>query len=151
MRWVARAWPAIAWAAIIALFSTHWFTETNTSRIIFPILRFLFPHARFRFLLRAEHLIRKSAHVFEYFVFSLLVLRTIRGERSGWRIAWALIAVLIVFGYACTDELHQAFVPGRGPAFSDVMLDTFAGVLAQIVAGTWSALRGKRVAGTPKI
>lgn len=150
MRWIRRAWPAIAWAVIIALFSTHWFTETNTSRVIFPILHFLFPHATFRFLLRAEHLIRKSAHVFEYFVFSLLLLRTIRGERSGWRFAWALIAVLIVFGYACTDELHQFFVPGRGPAFSDVMLDTSAGILAQIVAGMWSALRARKVARIPE-
>ncbi|HEV2490895.1 MAG TPA: VanZ family protein [Candidatus Acidoferrales bacterium] len=143
MRWLARAWPALVWAAIIALFSTHWFTETNTSRIIVPILRFLFPHARYHFLFRAEHFIRKGAHVFEYFVFSLLLLRTIRGERPGWRVTWGLAVILIVFAYACTDELHQAFVPGRGPAFSDVLLDTSAGVLAQIVAGLWNALRGK--------
>jgi VanZ family protein len=149
MRWLARAWPALVWAIIIALFSTHWFTETNTSRVIIPILRFLFPHARYHFLLRAEHVIRKGAHVFEYFVFSLLLLRTIRGERPGWRLTWGIAAILIVFGYACTDELHQYFVPGRGAAFSDVMLDTSAGVLAQVVASLWYRLRGKAAPQVP--
>jgi len=149
MRWLARAWPALVWAVIIALFSTHWFTDTNTSRVIIPILRFLFPHARIHFLFRAEHVIRKGAHVFEYFVFSLLLLRTIRGERPGWRLTWGIAAILIVFGYACTDELHQYFVPGRGAAFSDVMLDTSAGVLAQILAGLWYRLRGKAAPQVP--
>jgi VanZ family protein len=149
MRWLARAWPALVWAAIIALFSTHWFTESNTSRVIFPLLRFLFPHASYYFLFRAEHIIRKGAHIFEYFVFSLLLLRTIRGERAGWRLTWGIAAILIVFGYACTDELHQALVPGRGPAFADVMLDTAAGILAQVAAGMWAAFRGKKSPSVP--
>lgn len=150
MRWIRRAWPAILWAVIIALFSTHWFTDTNTGRIIFPLLHRLFPHRRFAFYLRADYLIRKGAHVTEYFIFSLILLHTIRGEKKGWRLAWAAIAILIVFGYACTDELHQAFVPGRGPAFHDVMLDTSAGILAQIAAGIWSALRTKRATQMPE-
>lgn len=150
MRWLARAWPAIVWAGIIALFSTHWFTDANTGRIIFPLLHFLFPHRSFRFYLRADHLIRKGAHVTEYFIFSLILLHTIRGERTGWRLAWALIAVLIVFAYACTDELHQSFVPGRGVEFDDVLLDTAAGAVAQIVAAAWIALRAKPVARMPQ-
>jgi VanZ family protein len=149
MRWLARWWPVIVWAAVIFTFSTHWFTGANTSRIIIPILKFFFPHASAHFLMRANFFIRKSGHVTEYFIFSLLLLRTIRGERSGWQLAWALAAVLIVFGYACTDELHQRFVPGRGSEFSDVLLDTSAGALAQILAGAWISIRKKRSSPSP--
>lgn len=93
------------------------------------------------FLFRAHHLIRKSAHLFEYFVFSLLLLRMIRNARPGWRITWALAAILIVFGFACLDEFHQSFVPGRDAEFSDALLDTSGGAFAQIVAAAWWAAR----------
>ena len=32
-------------------------------------------------------------------------------------------AFAIVFCYACTDEFHQLFVPGRAGRFTDVMID----------------------------
>ncbi|MFI5125821.1 MAG: VanZ family protein [Candidatus Acidiferrales bacterium] len=139
LRWLARQWPVFAWAALISTFSTHWFSDAHTSRVIFPILRFLFPHASMAFLFRAHHFIRKGAHLFEYFVFSLLLLRMIRNGRPGWRITWALAAILIVFGFACLDEFHQSFVPGRDAEFSDALLDASGGAFAQILAALWAA------------
>ena len=144
MRWLARQWPLFAWAALIWILSTHWFTAARTSPIILPILRFFFPHASISFLIHAHDTIRKCAHVFEYFVFGLLLLRTIRNGRQGFRITWALAAILIVFAYACVDELHQSFVPGRGVEFADVLLDTAAGTLAQVLAWLWIAAHKKR-------
>jgi VanZ family protein len=138
MRWVARLWPVILWAAVIFTFSTHTFTAANTSRVITPIIRWLFPHATLHFIALANHLIRKGAHVFEYFIFSLLLLNAFRNKRA-WKLKWALFVILIVFLYACSDEFHQIFVPGRGPAFRDVMLDTAAGILAQIAVWAWLA------------
>jgi VanZ family protein len=44
----------------------------------------------------------------------------------------ALTALVMAFLYACTDEIHQIFVPDRGPGVKDVMIDT-AGALAGIV------------------
>ncbi|MGB6483403.1 MAG: VanZ family protein [Candidatus Acidiferrales bacterium] len=136
MRWLARFWPAILWAAVIFTFSTHFFTGENTSRVITPLIRWLFPHATPHFLDRANHIVRKGAHVFEYFVFSLLLLHAIRNRRS-WKLEWALAVVVIVFAFACSDEFHQIFVPGRGASFHDVMLDTFAGILAQMIVWAW--------------
>ena len=138
LRWLARQWPVFAWAALICTFSTHWFSEAHTSRVIFPILRFFFPHASLIFLGRAHDVIRKCAHLFEYFVFSLLLLRAIRNGRPGWRITWALAAILIVFGFACLDEFHQSFVPGRDAEFSDALLDTSGAAFAQILAALWT-------------
>jgi VanZ family protein len=136
MRWLARFWPVILWAAVIFTFSTHTFTSENTSRVITPILRWLFPHATPHFIYLANHCVRKAAHVFEYFIFSLLLLRSIRYGRA-WSLKWALLVVAIVFVYACSDEFHQIFVPGRGAEFHDVMLDTYAGILAQAAVWAW--------------
>jgi VanZ family protein len=145
MRWLARQWPVLVWAAVIWTMSTHWFTGKHTSLFILPVLRLFFPHASIAFLHRAHDFVRKCGHVSEYFIFSLLLLRAIRNGRPGWRITWALAAILIVFAYACTDEIHQYFVPGRGSEFSDVLLDTAAGTFAQILAWLWVA--AKRTTG----
>lgn len=39
------------------------------------------------------------------------------------------ISIILTFLYACTDEYHQSFVPGRGPAFKDVLIDTLGGTV----------------------
>jgi len=147
VRWLKRWWPALAWAVVISGFSTSVFTAEHTSRIIIPILHWLFPHAAMQTLARVHHIIRKCAHFTEYFILSLLILRGIRGGRRETHLRWALVAVIIVAGYASLDEMHQIFVPGRGPAVSDVLLDTTGGVAAQIVAALmalWVHLRGHR-------
>jgi VanZ family protein len=149
VRWLTRNWPVIVWAAVIWTMSTHWFTGANTSRFILPVLRFFFPHASLHFLNRAHFLIRKAGHVTEYFIFSLLVLRTIRGERPGWRLIWALATLVIVFVYAGSDEFHQYFVPGRGSEFSDVLLDTAAGTAAQVFAWLWNVAQRHRAMHEP--
>ncbi len=71
-----------------------------------------------------DFLLRKAAHLAEYAVLALLLVRAFRRTRPAWVprevLAWGL--GLAVF-YAVTDEFHQAFVPGRGPSVADVLLD----------------------------
>jgi VanZ family protein len=133
VRWLKRWWPALVWAGAISLFSTGAFTAENTSRIILPILHWLFPHAADATLFQVHHYIRKCAHFTEYFILSLLVLRAIRAGRPGTRFAWALLVVAIVICYASLDEFHQRFVPGRTAAVRDVLIDTSGGIAAQVV------------------
>ena len=38
-----------------------------------------------------------------------------------------IYALIIVFGYASTDEFHQLFVVGRSGQFKDVLIDTSGG------------------------
>ena len=82
----------------------------------------------------SEHVVRKLAHFSEYAVLGGLYAAAIRlslNGRSG-RGAAALrtgLPLLLGLAYAAGDEWHQAFVPGRGPAVRDVLID-FAGVLA---------------------
>ena len=137
-------WPAVLWAGAIFLFSTGYFGGDDTSQFIIPFLRWLLPGASPETLNEIHFLIRKAAHIGEYFLFSLLVLRGLRGESSGWKWSWGVMALLIAAGYAALDELHQSFVPGRGGAAQDVLLDSAGAVVAQAAARLWSGKRENR-------
>ncbi len=129
-----RPWiPAIVWAAVIWALSTGYFSAAGTSHIILPLLRWLFPHGSRETLNTLHFFIRKSAHFCEYFIFSLLLLRGIRGSRSGWTLSWALATVAIAACYAALDEVHQAFVPARSASPFDSLLDSSGAVAAQLM------------------
>ena len=40
-----------------------------------------------------------------------------------------IIAFLCTFLYACSDEFHQLFIPGRSGEFRDVMIDSTGGII----------------------
>ncbi len=131
--WVA----AVLWAAWIFFASTQGFGSGHTSHFIIPFLHWLLPFAS-PATLDALHLaIRKSAHVVEYFILSVLLWHAIRGEGRQWQFRWALLAVLIAAAYGASDEFHQMFVPGRGASVHDVLIDTCGAILAQFVVWLW--------------
>jgi VanZ family protein len=133
-------WPALVWALAISGFSTGAFSSDNTSHYIVPILRFFLPHASAETLYFLHHIIRKGAHLTEYFILSMLILRGIRAGEKGMHLRWALVTILIIAGYAALDEYHQSFVPGRTAAVGDVLIDTSGGIAAQIVASLFVLL-----------
>jgi VanZ family protein len=143
MRWLKRWFPAILWAAVISGFSTQLFSVPATSRFLLPLLERLFPGASPETLEMIHFLIRKFAHFAEYFIFSLLVLRGVRGEQIGWKFRWALAAIAIAACYAALDELHQAFVPERTASPYDSLLDSTGAVVAQLLAWLWSRRRAQ--------
>lgn len=65
---------------------------------------------------------RKLAHLIIYMVLGLVSYQALPRKWSAKkRIGWA---IGMCFLYAITDELHQSFVPGRGPQARDVLIDT---------------------------
>jgi VanZ family protein len=146
MTWLRWWWPAVVWAGLIALFSTDSFSTENTRRFIVPILHWIFPVLQHRTLIFLHHLIRKGAHVGEYALFSMLALYGIRGPGRGWRMEWAVWAVALSAGWAGLDELHQAFVPSRGPSMLDVLIDTCGAVAGQMVVAAVSLVRSRGAA-----
>ncbi len=78
-------------------------------------------------LSRLDHIIRKIAHFCIYATLgALLALAFFYFEKTYvWHVAIPLLCGAL---YAAGDEIHQYFVPGRGPLFSDVVLDS-SGVL----------------------
>jgi VanZ family protein len=144
-----RWWPVLAWAALIWMFSTSWFTSENTGRIIEPAFQWLLPHASLETIELLHAIVRKCGHLFEYFVFSLLVLRSLRAGRGGQPLKWALISIAIVAAYASIDEFHQSFVPGRTAAVSDVLLDTTGGSIAQVFVAVWPSRSRRQFEAPP--
>jgi len=144
MNWVRWWWPAVVWAALIFNFSTDAFSSEHTSRILVPFLHWLFPGAGLETLEWIHHLVRKGGHVGEYFLFGLLLARGIRGGRSGWKKEWSLAAAAGAAGWAGLDELHQAFVPSRGPSILDVLIDVSGAVAGQIVFAAGALFRARR-------
>lgn len=72
-------------------------------------------------------LLRKLAHFSEFACLGAILTR-IMVLRDKHR----LLALALGFGAACVDETIQMFVPDRGPAFTDVLIDT-SGVLCGIL------------------
>ena len=137
--WLRNWWPAMLWAASIFVFSTGLFSAANTASIIYPILLWLFPHASDAALDAAHFYVRKSAHLSEYFLLSLLVLRGFRAGRPGWRWTWALATLGVAAAYASLDEFHQSFVPSRTASIYDVMIDVTGAAAALAAAALWAA------------
>lgn len=62
-----------------------------------------------------EYLIRKLAHAFEFFILGILVFRITKGK---------FISLFIPILYACLDEFHQFFIPGRFMYIGDIVIDS---------------------------
>jgi VanZ family protein len=147
--WLRAWWPAIAWACFIFIMSTDSFSAQHTSRFFEPILRWLIPSlTRAQFAL-VHHIIRKMAHVTEYFMFSLLLYRGVRGAGCGWRWTWGLAAFSIAAGYGALDEIHQLFVASRQSSPYDAMIDAAGALLAVLAVWLWFRLRKPVNAGKP--
>ncbi len=87
-------------------------------------------------------LVRKSAHFFIYFILGLLLISFIK-EYKITNIKSIVIAVTIVFLYACSDEIHQIFVIERSGELKDVLLDTIGGFIS-IMIYTFINKKGRR-------
>jgi VanZ family protein len=79
----------------------------------------------------ADFVVRKAGHFTEYFILFLLWFNVLF-EKIKLRkaIGYSLAAVFL---YACTDEFHQLFVPGRAGRFTDVLIDFSGGCLGAAV------------------
>ncbi len=92
------------------------------------------PPAQQEALLRTwGFIVRKTAHFTEYALLGIALLLHVSqiGKKITvpypWLWAWAVGTV-----YAVSDEIHQYFVPGRGPAVRDVCIDS-AGMAAGVL------------------
>lgn len=132
-----KAWVAtILWLIVIAIESSAYLSAQNTSKILYPLLHFLFGVDRAGF--EPWHFfLRKSGHVIGYALLSVLLFRawreTLPASRRKWTLRWATIALLATALVASLDEWHQSFLPSRTGRWQDVVLDTSAGVGAQVL------------------
>ena len=73
-------------------------------------------------------IVRKSAHFIIYLVLGLLLISYIKEYKIvNWKSMF--FAFVIAFLYACSDEVHQLFVPGRSGNIIDVGIDSLGAYL----------------------
>ena len=85
--------------------------------------------------------IRKMAHFGIYLVLGISFICFLR-EFSIPVLKLLLLSIFLTFLYACSDEVHQLFVPGRSGQVSDVLLDTIG---ASIGVGLYYLLFRKKL------
>ncbi|MBV9960534.1 MAG: VanZ family protein [Acidobacteria bacterium] len=136
-----RLWryaPLLLWMCVIFFASTGEFSGANTSRIIRPLLLWLWPdisEERIRFV---HFIVRKVAHFSEYAVFAFLAARAFASSSIAFlRRGFFVLTFLLIFLYSLSDEFHQSFVPSRVGTIYDSLIDTAGGLTALIVYAIW--------------
>jgi len=109
MKFVKYWLPPILWA--MAIFTVSSFTVGSSSDFYWK-----------------DFVVKKTAHVIEYGVLATLIYRALVNSNVSNKKAM-LYSVILAFLYGATDEFHQSFTPGRGPKFTDVLIDTFGASL----------------------
>jgi len=116
----------------------HWFFVILWAGLIF----ILSSVPRLESGLEQDFLLRKLAHIFEYFVLTWFLYSAfsshyleVNKKHPPHRQALLFVLLLAVF-YAVSDELHQTFVFGRSGNLRDVAID-LVGILTAIIFLYW--------------
>lgn len=134
VRLFSRYFPLIAWLAFISFASSDDFNASNTSRIIGPLVLWLFPNTSPETLAVIHFITRKIAHFTEYAILGFLAARAFRtSPRPAINQRWFLICAILIAVYALLDEYHQSFVPSRTPSIYDSMIDMAGGLTALLI------------------
>lgn len=139
--WLRAWWPALVWAGVIFSFSTDTFSSEHTASVLEPVLKWVVRSLTEDQFETIHHLIRKSAHFTEYFIFCLLLYRGVRLGRVGWRWTWGVAALSCAAGYSVLDEIHQAFVASRTASPYDSLLDSIGAFAAFAALWLWFRFR----------
>lgn len=129
MNWIL----VIGWMILIFLFSSQAGEVSNeNNKFVIYVFNLIGLDLNSMLGTLSDFIVRKAAHFTEYFILYVLLYRAINTKKNA-DIKNFLWTIIIVFLYACSDEFHQAFVPGRGPAFRDVLVDTCGGLTAFLI------------------
>lgn len=128
--------PVLIWMALILWMSSRSDLPVRTNPQTGEVIRTTFTVA-------------KLAHVFEYSVLALLLMRALVGSGGGLHLPMAagmVVTVVIAAVLGGLDEIRQSFVPTREPRLTDVALDTVSALAATLVVAGWQRIRTSRPA-----
>lgn len=121
--------PLIFWIGLILFLSTGQASMSNTSRIIRPLLEFLFPNSPEEIINVYHGYIRKLAHVTVYALLAFWASRAFLGSSKNLlQKFWFALAFALVLLIASIDETNQSFINSRTGSIYDVLLDASGGV-----------------------
>ena len=135
-----RYGPLVFWIGLIWIASTQEFSGGNTSRIIRPLLLWLFPNIGETQIAAVHVVTRKAAHFVEYAILAFLARRAfVSSARSFIQRNWFALSLMLVVVVAVIDELHQSFVPSRTGSIYDSGIDIAGGLTMLLLL--WSGHR----------
>lgn len=141
LRWV----PAVVWMVLIFSASTDAMSNQHTSRFFEPFFRWLIPGISNETLQWLHLLFRKGGHVTEYAVLGSLLWWALGASSAAWQARRRpVLALLLAALYAASDEFHQSFIPSRGAAVTDVLIDCTGAALALTAITLLAAIRSRR-------
>jgi VanZ family protein len=121
--------PLILWMAVIFINSSTIGASQNTSRIIRPLLEWLFPSSDAAVLDIYHGYIRKLAHFTEYGMLAFFASRAFwLSSKTFLRKFWFVWAFLFVVFVASADEYNQSFNSLRTSSIYDILLDALGGL-----------------------
>ncbi len=80
-----------------------------------------------------EHYIRKCGHFVEYMILGIFMFIAFYKNKL-FDNHMILSCIIFCALYATSDEVHQIFVPGRGPRVFDVMIDSAGSYVGILIA-----------------
>lgn len=98
---------------------------------VFPYTKNLKEEAKNKIVEKSQPIIRKGAHLSIYTLVGILIMSFISTYKIHLKYKF-LISIIVGLIYACSDEIHQSFIPGRTASVIDVGIDT-SGVLLGII------------------
>ena len=123
--------------AVIFVASGQAGSARHTSRILGPLIHWLFPSFSDQRVGEIVFSIRKSSHAIEYAILAVLLWRArrkpFRNDRRPWYWFDAIVALGIAAFYAASDEFHQLFVATRQASVWDVLLDSAGAALGLLL------------------
>lgn len=128
----------LIWMLVIFLFSSDpAVVSDEKSGFVIKIISNLGIDLNSTFGKLSNFIVRKIAHFTEYFILYVFLFNALRNHNiAGNKISTGKalsFAIIVTFLYACSDEYHQIFVPGREGRFRDVMIDTSGGLFGMIL------------------
>ena len=143
-RRVGRYGPLLLWTGVVWFASTGGFSAGNTSRIIRPLLLWLFPDITEATLAAVHFFTRKAAHFIEYAILAFLAKRAfISSTRESLRNHWFAASLVFVAAVAGIDELHQSFVPARTGSIYDSLIDLAGGLTVLVFCWFYQRRRSR--------
>lgn len=81
---------------------------------------------------RLDHYVRKAAHMFNYFVLTIVCFLAFRAVIPKFWVS-IFLTWLLATCFSMIDEYYQTFIPGRGGQVRDVFIDSIGIIIALVI------------------
>ena len=142
--WLTTYVPLIIWILVVLGLGSGMGSMNETSRIIRPLLQFLFPSTSIETLTIYHGYVRKFAHFAEYAVLAFLAFRALFPFKHKYAMAFGVAAFV-----ATVDEFNQSLNPSRTSSIWDVALDLAGAASAILVLALIAIRRRSKRRNTP--